>query len=563
MAVCCSWIHLPIILLSISFIPTTLATCCDCRTAYDSFSGITGCSADSTCQQEVCKIDHYCCHTAWDNTCARYATDICNATNTNTGPCCGSCVLTGFFNQTRIGCANDQCQSQVCAQNDYCCGNGCTDSVCWNQGCADQATQICLNPPTTTHPTSNPLPVSIRQNVSCGSFIDDSLSFADEKHYYLFVNEHDNLPVTIDTIPPGYISTFDTDLTLYDAQLNRLIYVDGNSINNYKAILSTTLNAGTYIIMLDDYFNTTIGQYYIRITCDLPPTPNPTANPTTSDPTTSNPTTSNPTTSNPTTSNPTTSDPTTSHPTTPYPTTANPTQSPLAKTTSEPTTTPEPTTFNIKQNVSCGSFINDYLSIPGEKHYYLFRNKYEDLDITISTIPDGYYSTFDTDLTVYNSTFDEIAYVDGESNNGYRAILSATWSAGIYIIMLEDWYSNDYNATYGQYFLEFDCHLPTTPSPISYFTTTDGPTIDVSTTFDVSLQTSTTDMVSSATSLDTSATGMHQHSNYYSHVGLHWLISFQYSKHRVTDNDFRSNKSSNKTSNKCSSSYIDRSYNQR
>ena len=98
--------------------------------------------------------------------------------------------------------------------------------------------------------------------------------------------------------------------------------------------------------------------------------------------------------------------------------------------------------------------------------------------------------------------------------------MNQTWSPGTYIIMLDDYSDQDI----GQYFIQFECSLPvtmipTTPSPISYLTTTDAPTTAIFTTFDVSSLTATSDMISSATSSDTSSTGMHEHSTCHSHTG--------------------------------------------
>lgn len=131
-----------------------------------------------------------------------------------------------------------------------------------------------------SEPTPYPLSVTIRQSISCGSFISDFLTFAGEQHYYLFINPRDDLYITISTIPNGLQSTFDTDLTLYDTNLNEILYVDGLDGNNYMAILNTTLNAGTYIVMLHDYYNSTVGQYYMSVTCIGPTTMPTTSNPT-------------------------------------------------------------------------------------------------------------------------------------------------------------------------------------------------------------------------------------------------------------------------------------------
>ena len=117
-------------------------------------------------------------------------------------------------------------------------------------------------------------------NISCGAFINESLKFTGDKHYYSFINKHDNLQVTITTCPRGYYSTFDTDLTISDPYMNHSDYVDGGC-PDYRASLTRTWSQGTYIIMLDDYnynsYNFSTGQYYMELTCT---TKSPTSSPT-------------------------------------------------------------------------------------------------------------------------------------------------------------------------------------------------------------------------------------------------------------------------------------------
>ena len=95
---------------------------------------------------------------------------------------------------------------------------------------------------TTSYPGTNPLPISIRRTVSCGSFIQDTLS-EHEKHYYLFTNEYDNeLNINISTCPTGYYSEFDTDLTIYDTDMNELNYADGGC-SDWRALLQQTIGS--------------------------------------------------------------------------------------------------------------------------------------------------------------------------------------------------------------------------------------------------------------------------------------------------------------------------------
>ena len=128
----------------------------------------------------------------------------------------------------------------------------------------------------TNSPTrqSSSLPVTITHNASCGSFIQDALTFAGEKHYYLFINTYGNLDVTISTCPTKYHSEFDTDITVYDANMSQLAYTDGGC-RKFRALLHQTWSIGTYIIMLDDFYDTGIGQYYIEFICDIITTAGP------------------------------------------------------------------------------------------------------------------------------------------------------------------------------------------------------------------------------------------------------------------------------------------------
>ena len=145
---------------------------------------------------------------------------------------------------------------------------------------------------TSSYPTINPIPVSIRGTVSCGSFIQDILS-SGEQHYYLFRNSNDDdLNLNISTCPMGCNSEFDTDLYIFDTDLKELDYVDGGCPGTgSRAFISQTWSKQTYIIMLNDFYNSSTGQYYIEFLCDgytHRPTPH-TVSPTTYDPTASTP----------------------------------------------------------------------------------------------------------------------------------------------------------------------------------------------------------------------------------------------------------------------------------
>lgn len=78
----------------------------------------------------------------------------------------------------------------------------------------------------------------------------------------------------------------------------------------------------------------------------------------------------------------------------------------------------------------------------------------------MNTCPIGYYSEFDTDITVFDMDNNQLAYKD-EGCPDWRSYLSQTWSKGTYIIILDDYSGSGI----GIYYLEFICvgytHTPT------------------------------------------------------------------------------------------------------
>jgi len=91
-----------------------------------------GCDNTSCCN-EVCLVDPYCCLEEWDGTCVDEAESMCFLT-------CGASAGDrdcGSPHPGLPGCNNDPCCAAVCAQDPFCCDTE------WDQVCADKAATEC------------------------------------------------------------------------------------------------------------------------------------------------------------------------------------------------------------------------------------------------------------------------------------------------------------------------------------------------------------------------------------------------------------------------------------
>ena len=98
-------------------------------------NGTPGCD-DEECCNTVCAIDPFCCDVTWDGICAQEANDLCGGG----GDACpgeGSC----FENNGTPGCEDETCCETVCAIDSFCC------NFFWDQICADEAAELCGEPP--------------------------------------------------------------------------------------------------------------------------------------------------------------------------------------------------------------------------------------------------------------------------------------------------------------------------------------------------------------------------------------------------------------------------------
>ena len=134
------------------------------------------------------------------------------------------------------------------------------------------------HPPNTT--TAN---MVIRSNVSCGSYIEGDTNETHRRHAYSFQTQ-DSKQVLLSTCPPGFDSSFDTDLYIYDKDLNQIAYNDWtediNGCTRYLSQIKKQLSSGTYIFVITGY-EYAFGHYYLSITCStVHPTTNPTLSPT-------------------------------------------------------------------------------------------------------------------------------------------------------------------------------------------------------------------------------------------------------------------------------------------
>ncbi len=138
-------------------------------------NGSPGCE-DEECCNDVCAVDAFCCASTWDEICAGQAEGICLGTPTEAccliGDCfdmpaatCStlggvpqgfgtSCAVEGcggsgacpgegscFEDNGTPGCEDEECCETVCAIDSFCC------NTFWDQICADEAAELCGEPP--------------------------------------------------------------------------------------------------------------------------------------------------------------------------------------------------------------------------------------------------------------------------------------------------------------------------------------------------------------------------------------------------------------------------------
>ena len=117
---------------------------------------LTGGCADAAITTCVCDIDPFCCTTEWDAICAESAAADCGAPcggDCGNGTCdeafgedclscevdCGACPPKGDCCAVHdgVGCADATCETDVCAQDDYCC------TTIWDEVCVGYAVIAC------------------------------------------------------------------------------------------------------------------------------------------------------------------------------------------------------------------------------------------------------------------------------------------------------------------------------------------------------------------------------------------------------------------------------------
>lgn len=139
----------------------------DCSGDCCAGNGSAGCN-DNECTECVCKLDPFCCSSAWDNLCASCAQGTGGVTACQTqGGCekdcpqcdscgngfcgpnedcvycpndCGACTGSCCENQPDLGCDDLDCQKCVCAIDAFCC-NTAWDGIC--AGCAAGSSPEC------------------------------------------------------------------------------------------------------------------------------------------------------------------------------------------------------------------------------------------------------------------------------------------------------------------------------------------------------------------------------------------------------------------------------------
>ena len=97
-------------------------------------NGTPGCQ-DTTCCEQVCLLDGFCCASTWDANCANLGLTICGA------GVCGGAVCPGpgdcCADNGTPACDDVACCDLVCEQNGFCCSSN------WDQECADLALSAC------------------------------------------------------------------------------------------------------------------------------------------------------------------------------------------------------------------------------------------------------------------------------------------------------------------------------------------------------------------------------------------------------------------------------------
>lgn len=89
---------------------------------------------DAACCNEVCAIDASCCTTAWDQSCADAAQQICGVCGVGCGVAsAGSCCTA----RTTPSCSDALCCEAICSLDGTCC------DIAWDQMCADAAVILC------------------------------------------------------------------------------------------------------------------------------------------------------------------------------------------------------------------------------------------------------------------------------------------------------------------------------------------------------------------------------------------------------------------------------------
>ncbi len=77
-----------------------------------------GCD-DQSCCETVCAVDRFCCMSEWDDICARRATGLCTGSYNTCTVSAGTCDATG--GNGTPGCSDTTCCNNVCAVDPFCC----------------------------------------------------------------------------------------------------------------------------------------------------------------------------------------------------------------------------------------------------------------------------------------------------------------------------------------------------------------------------------------------------------------------------------------------------------
>jgi cysteine-rich repeat protein len=104
--------------------PACSASAGDCGTIVST----PGCN-DTTCCNQVCQADPYCCITAWDEPCTLQAELICESCGRGRGSCTTA--------RTAPGCEDVECCARVCTADEFCCVSE------WDDACVEQALDSC------------------------------------------------------------------------------------------------------------------------------------------------------------------------------------------------------------------------------------------------------------------------------------------------------------------------------------------------------------------------------------------------------------------------------------